>query len=208
MELDYHEWHPIYMKILRRFGFSHGEDIKSAHLLGELRGSDGLAPLKSLKGKRVEIQGPLIEKTYSDVCISAGSALSAALKKGASPDLMVTDLDGDTHKQLETNLEGVPAVIHAHGDNMDLVKRWAQEFTGHVVSTCQCRPIKGVYNFGGFTDGDRAVFIADHFGAGEILLNGWDFEPSVEKVGPVKQAKLRWAKRLVKLVDAPVTCVD
>ena len=36
-------------------------------------------------------------------------------------------------------------------------------------------PVKNVYNFGGFTDGDRSVFWAEEFGAKEIILIGMDF---------------------------------
>ena len=45
-----------------------------------------------------------------------------------------------------------------------------------VIGTTQIEPISDVYNFGGFTDGDRAVFLAEHFGAKEIELVGFDFE--------------------------------
>ncbi len=202
--VDYDEWCPIYMEILQDFGYSQKEDIESARLLQQLRGSDGLSPLKELKGKKVEIQGPFMKEPYTDIQIPAGSALSVALKNGGEPYMIVTDLDGDTHTQLSINLDGVPAVIHAHGDNIDMVKRWGPRFLGHVVSTCQCEPLEKVYNFGGFTDGDRAVFIADHFQAKEIILNGWDFETPV-KDGGVKKHKLQWAERLIDLVKTPVT---
>jgi len=205
--LEYRDWHPLYMEILNDFKFSHKEDIESACLLGEVRGSDGLRPLKELKDKVVEIQGPLIEEPSEGIQIPAGSAISRALKKGAEPRLIVTDLDGDVQKQLETNLGGVPAILHAHGDNMDMIKEWAPRFLGHVVSTCQCEPLENVYNFGGFTDGDRAVFLADHFGAQEIILNGWDFEHPARDTGFIKKKKLRWAKRLIALVDTPISYI-
>ncbi len=55
-------------------------------------------------------------------------------------------------------------------------------------------------NVGGFTDGDRAVFLAEHSGARRILLWGFDFG-SVDEPDPGararKLAKLAWAGRLI-----------
>ena len=47
----------------------------------------------------------------------------------------------------------------------------------------------------GFTDGDRAVFLADHFGAARIRLVGFDFETPNAKDRDLrlKQRKLDWA---------------
>ncbi len=159
-----------------------------------------------LEGKKVEVLGPLIKESYHDTTIAAGSALSQAVDAGCEPTLLVTDLDGDIALQLKYNSEGVPAVLHAHGDNIDAIIEWAPKFRGHVISTCQCEPPEDIFNFGGFTDGDRAVFIADHFRADEILLNGWDFENPVTSSGNEegKKKKLEWAKRLIDMVETPV----
>ncbi len=202
MEVD--AWIPIYNQILADFGYSLERDRYSAELLGRVRGSDSLEPLRALEGQRVEILGPLVRECHHETIIAAGSALSQAADAGCVPTLLVTDLDGDTALQLEYNLRGVPAVIHAHGDNMDLIEGWAPRFTGPVISTCQCRPPRGTFNFGGFTDGDRAVFMADHFRAREIVLNGWNFEDPHEP-GNIKKRKLEWAERLVDMVATPVT---
>lgn len=205
--MDFNRWEPIYQRILDDFGYSRAMDKEAAELLVKLRGSDGLRPLKKLEGKVVEIQGPYIETPEQEIQITAGSAVSAALDVEADPTLLVTDLDGDTRLQLELNLAGTPVVMHAHGDNIDLLDRWAPEFEGHVISTCQCEAFPGIHNFGGFTDGDRAVYLADHFGAEKIVLNGWDFERPISCRGDeeTKEKKLRWARRLIEWVDTPVS---
>ena len=201
--LKYEEWEPIYREIIDDFGFSEKDDIASAELLSKIRGSDGLEPLKEIEDKEVEVVGPFVEKTDDNYIIAAGSSITELDSIGDKPDLMVTDLDGDIGLQLDYNLSGVPIVIHAHGDNVQTIKKWAPKFKGHVISSCQCRPVKEVYNFGGFTDGDRAVFIADHFGAEKIFLNGWNFdEPSSKDVDKdIKMKKLQWAKRLVNKIE-------
>jgi uncharacterized Rossmann fold enzyme len=66
-----------------------------------------------------------------------------------------------------------------------------------VIGTAQCRPPESLYNFGGFTDGDRCVFLAKELGAASIKLVGFDYED--DSVTPRKRQKLGWAKRLIEL---------
>ncbi|MEF8832452.1 MAG: 6-hydroxymethylpterin diphosphokinase MptE-like protein [Candidatus Thermoplasmatota archaeon] len=198
-------WKPLYEEIVSDFGYSKGEDRKSAEILVEARGTDDLSPLRGLKNKTVEIGGPYFSKSDLGITIAAGASVSQILDKGVEPDLMVTDLDGDIELQRDLNLKGVPAVIHAHGDNIKKIKNWAEKFEGRVVSTCQCNPPeKGIYNFGGFTDGDRACFIAEHFGAEKVVLNGWDFDHPFESDNSEKLKKLRWAKKLINNLDITI----
>lgn len=205
--MRYEDWEPIYREIIEDFGYSEKKDRESAEILAEIRGSDRLDPLKEIRGKPVEVIGPFAEEIGDVYAIAAGSAVSRFEVIGEKPDLIVSDLDGDIELHLRYNLSGVPTVIHAHGDNIITIKRWANKFKGHVISTCQCKPPSKVYNFGGFTDGDRAVFLADHFDAERIILNGWDFnEPSSKDVDEtIKKRKLRWAEKLIDMIeDTPV----
>lgn len=207
--MDYEEWEPTYKEIIDDFGYTLEEDRKSAEILAELRGTDSLEPLERVKGKVVEVKGPFFEKVHADetsFSIVAGSSASRLKEKSSLPDLLVTDLDGDVKLQMEKNLESVTTVIHAHGDNVGLIEDWAPKFQGPVISTCQCRPPQGVYNFGGFTDGDRAVVLADHLGAEKVVLDGWDLERVVydDRGYELKRKKLRWAERIIEGLDVPV----
>ncbi|MFO7793333.1 MAG: 6-hydroxymethylpterin diphosphokinase MptE-like protein [Candidatus Saliniplasma sp.] len=205
--MDYKEWKPIYEEILQDFGYSKEQDIKAAKLLGELRGSDDLSILKEIEGSSVEVLGPFAERPTGDLILIAGSSISRVENVKARTEFLVTDLDGDTALQKEKNLEGTTTFIHAHGDNIDLIREWSTQFTGPVISTCQCRPFDDVYNFGGFTDGDRCVFLADHFDAEKIILNGWDLTEPASKDGgtEIKKKKLRWASKLLRMVETPIT---
>ena len=42
-------------------------------------------------------------------------------------------------------------------------------------------PTNNVYNFGGFTDGDRSVFLAEELGASQIILVGMDLGNKIGK---------------------------
>jgi hypothetical protein len=91
---------------------------------------------------------------------------------------------------------GCTVVVHAHGDNLEALESYVP-LLDRIIGTVQCRPPEGLYNFGGFTDGDRAVFLAREMGAASIELVGFDFED--QSVTPRKKKKLAWAKKLIDL---------
>lgn len=66
--------------------------------------------------------------------------------------------------------------------------------------TTQSVPSSIVFNFGGFTDGDRAVCLARHMGTKNIILEGFNFENPTPKIGTsieIKAKKLKWAKKII-----------
>ena len=70
---------------------------------------------------------------------------------------------------------------------------------GAVLPTTQAAPAGPVSNPGGFTDGDRAAFLADARGADRLVFVGWDFDdPDVD---PLKRQKLEWAERLLRWLE-------
>ena len=200
-------WEPLYKAILEDFGFSPGQDVEAAKLLAELL-RDREAPMRAAEakvaGRRVVVFGnaPSLDKELdglleSDaVFIAADGATAVLLGRGIVPDIVVTDLDGPFPAILKANREGSIVVVHAHGDNLDALKRYVPKLD-KVIGTVQCRPMPGLYNFGGFTDGDRCVFLAQELCAISIKLVGFDFED--ESVTPRKKRKLAWAKRLIDL---------
>jgi len=121
------------------------------------------------------------------------------MARGRIPAAVVTDLDGTMSDQVKANDAGAIVLVHGHGDNGPAVRKWAPLFAGKTVATTQSRPTGGLRNFGGFTDGDRAVFLADHFGAARIHLVGFDFAHPSPKDADVrtKQRKLDWAYILI-----------
>jgi hypothetical protein len=94
-------------------------------------------------------------------------------------------------------------VVHAHGDNSEkihLVKNFK-----NCIGTTQTKPVGKVHNFGGFTDGDRCVFLASNFKAEKIILLGMDFGNRIGKYSKtrvinrsIKIAKLRHGKKLLE----------
>jgi len=135
--------------------------------------------------------------------VVADAATSIVADAGINIDMIVTDLDGIVEDQISLNSDGTVTFIHAHGDNQTALDRYVGRFVGPVVGTCQCPPPTGMYNLGGFTDGDRAACICAELGAKEILLAGFDFDSPSSKVGKskdVKRRKLRWAKAILDIL--------
>jgi uncharacterized Rossmann fold enzyme len=208
--VKYPDWEVIYCKILDDFGYSRKEDEYSARVLATLLGGKRICGpdcLQEIVGRDVTIYGfgPNLEKEMDDVkpsgtIISADGATAELVKRGIIPDIVTTDLDGDIEAQIVANSRGAVAVIHAHGDNLQRLKEYVPFFSGRITPTTQSKPFDRIYNFGGFTDGDRAVMIARHFGATRILLIGFDFTFARMQRGKdavIKAKKLRWAHRLI-----------
>ncbi len=59
---------------------------------------------------------------------------------------------------------GSIVVFHAHGDNMSKLREYVPQLM-KIIGTTPSRPPYGLHNFGGFTDGDRCVFLAKYLGA-------------------------------------------
>ncbi len=203
----YVEWEEYYHQILEDFGFDQQKDELSARLLssrlvGEETTHEELADLINGRVVTVAGDGPNLEEETDKakgVLISADEATSFLLDKGLVPDVVMTDLDGKVEDLVNANERGAIVIIHAHGDNMDEIRKYTGCFRGKVMGTTQSLPFGKIHNFGGFTDGDRGIFLADHFGATEINLIGFDFDNPRDKGKNVemKKKKLNWAYVLI-----------
>jgi 2-amino-4-hydroxy-6-hydroxymethyldihydropteridine diphosphokinase len=206
--MQFSEWEPHYREILEYFGFDRSGDEEAARLLSSLLEGDNLLSLASLtEGNDVTVCGnaPCLKDEVGKIkgiVFAADAAAEVLDMNGIRPDVIFTDLDGAVDRFIELNREGTIMVIHAHGDNIPLLKHWVPRFTGKVVGTTQAAPLPHVHNFGGFTDGDRAVFAADELGAASITFAGFDLDD--KDVDPLKRGKLFWARKLLALIGYTV----
>ncbi|GAA5818156.1 MAG: 2-amino-4-hydroxy-6-hydroxymethyldihydropteridine diphosphokinase [Methanobrevibacter sp. CfCl-M3] len=163
-------------------------------------------------------------KKFNDyTIIVADGAISALLEEDIVPEIIVTDLDGKIDDLLIANSKGTIFVIHGHGNNIDLIKKYTNSFN-KVLGTTQSIPLENIYNFGGFTDGDRAVFLAESLGAKKIVLGGMDFgkyvtsysrpniKKNVEIADDIKIKKLEYGEKLVNWIkqnkDVHISSID
>lgn len=199
--VKYEDWEPVYREICDYFSIDPAEDDRAAHILAYLTHADASAQLKSrIAGKHVTVCGnaPSLKTELSairGVIIAADAASGVLVRSGIIPDVIVTDLDGIEDDVLDLNKNGTVLVVHAHGDNIPRIHSWVPRIHGPLILTTQGRPFGHVYNFGGFTDGDRAVFLAYEMQASDVLLVGFDLDDP--DVPPMKRGKLQWARRLL-----------
>ncbi|HEX6293711.1 MAG TPA: 6-hydroxymethylpterin diphosphokinase MptE-like protein [Nitrososphaeraceae archaeon] len=211
-------WFPYYQDIRKKMGYSTEEDQKAAYILSNLIKRKFLDPKildKKIRGKQILIIGAgpnldlytsFIKKNRSFVKIVANGAVKFLIENNIKPDIVVTDLDGDIRFLVKAEKLGAIMVVHSHSDNVDLMRNYIPKFR-KIIGTTQVMPVEHVYNFGGFTDGDRCVFLAEEFGAKDIVLVGMLFDDSI---GPyskeiinnvkVKREKLQIAKRLLQVL--------
>ena len=145
------------------------------------------------------------------ILIVADGATTVVLKENILPDIIVTDLDGKLEDLMIANEKGSVFVLHGHGNNLDLILKYTEKIH-KVLGTTQSKPMPNLHNFGGFTDGDRAVFLAVALGVGKIVLAGMDFgimttnysrpnlENEIAEADEVKKKKLKYAEELVEWI--------
>jgi len=208
--MRYEDWEPTYLEILEDFGFSREEDERAARMLVDLAKRKSLCFEECLRqaiGSTATVcgHGPNLEADLALIgpigsIFAADGATGVLMRSKIRPDIVVTDLDGEIAPQQLANRQGAIAVLHAHGDNIARLKSAVPGFVGRVTLTTQSKPFGPLRDFGGFTDGDRAVEMARHFGATRILLLGFDFRNPRPKAGSddaIKRRKLNWAERII-----------
>ncbi len=207
-------WESKYREILKDFGYSRKKDVQSCKLLDSLLPKKTrIAEIKDLIEKKpvfVVGAGPSLPssisilKKYKKITkIVADGATKAIIENGLKPDIVVTDLDGDIKSLKKAGRTNTIMVVHAHGDNSEKI-HFVKNFK-NCIGTTQTKPLGKIHNFGGFTDGDRCVFLANHFKAKKIILLGMDFGTRIGKYSKTrvlsrttKIKKLRRGKKLLE----------
>jgi len=190
-------WKKRYFSILKELNYSEKKDKESAAILDSiLKKTDTIEKIRELiQGKTVFVIGsgpslsiaiPKLKKLKKSIKIAADSSLKPLIDNGIIPDIIVTDLDGNEDAIKKISKTKSIFVIHAHGDNIEklqMVKKMK-----NCIGTTQTNPFNKIQNFGGFTDGDRGVFLANHFDAKKIILFGMDFGNQIGKFSNTKRS--------------------
>ena len=207
-------WKTRYREIRNVFGYRKYDDLISAKKLNSKIGKR--YPLsnikKTIRGQTVFIigAGPSLSrsistlKKYQNITkIVADGAVQALIEHKIKPQILVTDLDGDIASIKKIGRTKIPIIIHAHGNNYDKLDI-VSEFQ-NKIGTTQTEKFGKLENFGGFTDGDRCVFLAENFHAKKIILFGMDFGDKIGKYSKkkvmdrkTKLKKLEYGKKLLE----------
>jgi uncharacterized Rossmann fold enzyme len=208
-------WSKEYQNISSTLGIDPASDRKATgeahelYLARRLQIDDLLIRLKKMiAGKPVVIFGcgpsldlqvsalrQRLEETKA-VIISADGATSALVETGVIPNIVVTDLDGYLPDIVLASQRGALIILHFHGDNRETLARYARDLA-NVIPVTQVETTEIVRNFGGFTDGDKCLFLSSAFGASAVLLVGMDFG---KNIGPrSKSRRIEKSRKLLKL---------
>jgi uncharacterized Rossmann fold enzyme len=220
--MEFAEWYPYYLKVVDDLNLDIRKDFLSSTILSNLisvNKSPDLDNFRMLIGKKVLVigAGPSIEdkliqefirNNSNSIIISADGATELCLKLNIAPHFVITDLDGDISQLLKANELGSTLIIHAHGNNIDKIIKFVHKFR-NFFGTTQAFPLYNIFNFGGFTDGDRSVFFADQFKSKEIWMVGMDFDSSIGFYSKkmkfnltAKKKKLSTGKRLLEILSS------
>jgi uncharacterized Rossmann fold enzyme len=215
-------WNSKYTEIIQKFGYSKRQDFESAWILNSMiKNPVAIRKINQIiHDKTVFIIGagpslsnaiPFLKKYKKIAKIVADGAVEAFLENKITPDIVITDLDGDEKSLKKIGKTNSIILVHGHGDNiakLQLVKNFK-----NCIGTTQGNAFGKLYNFGGFTDGDRCVFLADYFGARKVILFGMDFGTKIGKYSKtkvserkVKIKKLRYAKKLLLWLAKKTKC--
>ncbi|MFC7199186.1 6-hydroxymethylpterin diphosphokinase MptE-like protein [Halospeciosus flavus] len=204
--MHFDEWEPVYRAILADFGYERAADERARDVLREyvepfdLDRLDVSGDTVAVAGAGPSLTGELDAARDADAVFAASTAADDLLDAGVDVDCMVTDLDKNPETARLLTDRGVPVAAHAHGDNVPAIHEHVPTFeTANVLGTTQAEPRPPVENVGGFTDGDRAAFLADHCGAARLRFVGWDFDDPT--LAQSKAKKLRWAERLLRWLE-------
>ena len=190
-------WKKRYTKILKDFKYDQKADKESAIRLNSvLKKSDIHKKIAGLiEGQTVLVIGsgpslssaiPRLKKYKKTLKIAADSSVKPLVENGIMPDIITTDLDGDEKTLRKVGRTKCIFVVHAHGDNIEKLEL-ARKFK-NCIGTTQSVPFGKIENFGGFTDGDRGVFLANYFHAKRIILFGMDFDKQIGKFSNTKKS--------------------
>ena len=225
----------IQHEVRLHFGWAYEEDVSSAASLRdacnhhpEAEQLNWTAPQRAETLKRLQeeiasaetvvlvgagVRTESMEREWDDktVFIAADGAVGACLGR-VDVLCVVSDLDGEPHLS-EAAQQGIPLIIHAHGDNVEAWDRclhqWASSGGVPLVLTHQSDEVySDMHNVGGFTDGDRAACFLAWLGVESEKVRYVGF--ASDHVGPWsgtteparKLAKLAWMDQILHLIDS------
>ncbi len=237
--MDWAEWKPLYLRIVDMLGLDVEADRRATAMLDRLLASRDVDDLvqklrRTIYDTEVIVCGAapsldahlrmIKEQHFADgrVVIAADGALEALIGEEVHCDIVVTDLDGDRGGLIPSTRQGTLAVVHAHGDNIPLIRSVVPR-ASNIIGSTQVEPTEHVHLWGGFTDGDRACYLAAHYSPRKIILAGMDFgsivgrwsKPACESASPASRQKRlkmsigRWLLSTIeKRFHVPLTYVD
>lgn len=199
-----------YKEIIEQLGFSEAEDIKSRDFLHDIFSQreyhleNNILYLEKLFGKFTNVLifggGPDAEyfvnyihdnhdfKNLSEIVlvIAVDGITELLYENHIIPKMIFTDLDGILLETINRpEFKNTSFIIHAHGDNINKIRTFRKfiAMSKYLIGTTQVESKIPIINHGGFTDGDRALFLIRNFVKKHhnVLIFGFDFGDIIGK---------------------------
>jgi uncharacterized Rossmann fold enzyme len=191
-------------------------EINLQNIIGKINSNDNKIVIIGAAVSTSEIIEILKNKNLFVLADGAGAVFSTLNTKLAEEAwarslCVISDGDGGIGLDIAIKKE-IPIILHAHGDN---IPSWTKIIDHALSSTVDIKlvlthqlPMKidGMYNFGGFTDGDRAVCFIHSLGVPKerILLIGTRTDIVGRWSGitdnELKLSKLRWMEKVLQIL--------
>ena len=224
-----------YIKIIHEFNYEEKKDWEARDvLLRILKQKDrewrSEVILREFKDKLNEKQnilifgcGPSLEISINAIIKEKGKRFfnnfinltadgaSVLLREEKLPiDGLFSDLDGITKQEFDY---AKFMILHSHGDNIEKLFKFKKAIIDkrNLIATTQVEPKNGIFNPGGFTDGDRILYFIKNLIVPyqKLYLIGMDFKDTVGKYSkpymkqdtaatPIKKKKLEFAVKLIE----------
>lgn len=174
-------------------------DKEAARLLNSLlpgkeKGEDITRLKRALIGKYVFVcgSGPTLEadiealkeahlhKEKRYVFVAANGPGKALAEEGILPEIEVADLTRFPESVLANNRKGTITLVGAGANDIELLREYVPKLKNAICITCD-EPFGKFHNFGGSTEMDRCVHLAERFRAGVIILAGMDYEDAAAR---------------------------
>ncbi len=141
------------------------------------------------------VMPPAENRPVNDGLLIAVEGFSVKLlhEWGLSPDMVITDFDFMPEEVINCDCL---VLGHAHGDNVTYYPKYASRVR-RLLPTVQVWPRGCSLLIPGFTDGDRAVYLAYYMGAREIRIYGFNPGKAIKRDDEVKRVKLGIAEALI-----------
>jgi uncharacterized Rossmann fold enzyme len=235
-QLDfYYEFKEWYFQIINDFQFNYKKDCEARNYLSNIFHRKPkeweLEEVLKLFRERISSKrfisiygcGPSLEKTLTDILkirglkffekfinLAADGAAVLLKEKNIKVDALITDLDGITKEEFHY---ADFVIVHAHGDNIENLKNFKHDIIKfkNIIGTTQVDPDVNLINPGGFTDGDRILYILRTLLNPEqkLYLFGMDFgeivgkysKLNLNKDGNASQEKILKLNYAIKLMN-------
>jgi len=199
-----------YKEIIELVGFSNADDIKSRDILHDIFSQreyilwDNILYLEKLFLKFTKILifggGPDAEyfvnyihdnsnfRNLSEkfLVVAVDGITELLYEKKIIPNIIFTDLDGNLLETINRpEFKNTSFIIHAHGDNINKIRTFRKfiAMSKYLIGTTQVESKIPIINHGGFTDGDRALFLIRNFlkEHHNVIIFGYDFGDIIGK---------------------------